>query len=438
MEQMKRWISFSLSIVLIIGLLASFAFAEGNKFCSNCGKELSYEDRFCSNCGTAVNKDTAEKQEIEEQTDNPADTIEQNYNEACQSLAEGNYYKALGILNKITEYKDSSILINECNYQLGITHLVEQSYASAVDTFRRLKDYKNSEVLAEYASNMRAYSIGVESFNKQNYSRAKDYFDTANGFLNSAEFLSHFSVLHVLNGKHYRVYDNLNNVSIKQCLYKYDEQGRVIEVYSNKGRLPCFSPQIYSLAYAPYDFSWADAERFTYNDDGTLKRIEGTYCGVQEYIVTFKYDENGRPKSEKIITDSDEATAKYKYKSGKLVSIRFGSDKSPFAEYSYNKDGSLKRVETHVVGHKYDIKFRYNEDGTLKRKDVKLFGKDYMKEKYEYNEDGTIKMITYDYEKKTKGWVEISYDYKDLVLWDGVEIEPEVPSLGREDLESMN
>lgn len=430
---MKEIIAVFLSVMLLVGAVNIVVFANDEQlYCSNCGEELSPDSNFCSNCGAPVINESSEEEQHQNLGDNQT-SEEQQYIEACQFMEEGEYFRALRILNKIPQYKDSSALIDECYYQQGIKYLIDHSYSNARIAFSKLKDYKNSRFLAEFASDGESYLRATESFLKGDYEKAFQTFQASNSFSNTSEFLLHFNLIHVLSGEYYRKYDNLNNLSSWQYLYRYDELGRVIETFSNNGQLPHFSRQIYSLAYAPYDFSWASIEKYTYNDDGTLMRIKGSYWGDQVYIVTFHYDDKGRVDSEKIITGEDEATAKYKYKNGRLVSVRFTREDNPFVEYSYNEDGSLKRIKTNVSGYIYDIRFRYNEDGTLKRKDVKLFGKDYMKERYEYNDDGTIKKVTYDYEKDTKGRVEISYVYKDLVFWDGADIQPIFPEFTAEE-----
>ena len=213
-----------------------------------------------------------------------------------------------------------------------------------------------------------------------------------------------------------------------ECQFKYNDSNQLIKMTSPRTKLAHFGRQIMTFADKPYDFSFATDEEYIYNDDGSLKQIEGYYLDQKAFIITYKY-ENGIIVGEHAITNTDECNTIYSYNwDGTIANIMLDKNSSPSVYFYYNTDGLLRQCKIDVAGHNYNIDYYYREDGVLDYKDVTYFNQPYMKEIYNYNEDGTIDTITYDYYEKTNGTVVISHRYKTVYTWDGTDTDAEITS----------
>ena len=77
--------------------------------------------------------------------------LETKYNEAVQSMNEGDYGYAHSILEGLNGYKDSAVLDMECRYQTGLKLMKSGNYKWALNEFEKILDYKDAADLAEEA-----------------------------------------------------------------------------------------------------------------------------------------------------------------------------------------------------------------------------------------------------------------------------------------------
>ena len=118
------------------------------------------------------------------------------YNQASDYMTEGKYKEALSVLNEISLFRDSDVLIEECRFELyepdylrALSYMEEGQYQEAIISFRKTNGYKNSYSLirdCEASIKQETYNLAMAYMRDGAYDAAINKFESIRDYGDSA------------------------------------------------------------------------------------------------------------------------------------------------------------------------------------------------------------------------------------------------------------
>jgi len=114
--------------------------------------------------------------------------VECKYGQATTLLEENEPQKAKTIFKQLKDYRDSSDLVIECDYKTALNYKTDGELLKAYNEFTKLSDYKDSE---EQLDKLKSplYKKGVELYQSDDYSEAKQYFEKSVDYDREEDYL---------------------------------------------------------------------------------------------------------------------------------------------------------------------------------------------------------------------------------------------------------
>lgn len=272
------------------------------------------------------------------------------YNSAVTLLEEGKYNDAIAAFEALTDYKDSTDLLQEAKYSNGQQLLEEQRYSEAISQFADLGTYKDSQTFILETK----YRMAMEQLSACNDTEALELLTDIRPYGNSEQYLSEYQFVmnyledYLPNWGIYSEKYSENGLLVSRTSrsgiiysYEYDENDRLVFMHGNdetteytydvSGNLIAEKTNDELIEYFYNQDNQLICKRQTKNTDGWGTKYPKVY-----WVTFYEYDTHG-----KLVREYEWFDSEYDPLRRSLIEYKYDADDNCVSEAHYSFDGDI-------------------------------------------------------------------------------------------------